>query len=107
MKQQGAGERAQLSAWRPFTSPLRMEHLHELRWYLERYAAWPYGGFRDEARRIESRMSAWGRGLFEQLLAPLPNSAELLAAPETRVIISVPLEDECTPRDQVAAFALP
>ena len=39
-----------------FRSPLGDADLAELAWYLEEYAQWPFGPFRDRAHGIEARL---------------------------------------------------
>jgi len=40
----------------------------ELKWYLEDYWKWPYGGFAERARAVEAMAARLGRLLFRQLL---------------------------------------
>lgn len=62
---QGAGSR---SGWQEFESPLGPIELEEIRWYLERYHGWPFGTFRERARKVEDRLPEWGRALYDQTL---------------------------------------
>ncbi len=52
-----------------FRSPLSEADLADLRWYLEEYAQWPFGPFRDRAHSIEARLEGFGRSLFKSLFA--------------------------------------
>jgi hypothetical protein len=60
------GQRAVASpqSWR-FIAPLGPIEADDLRWYLEKYAIWPGGPFRDRARRVENNLVAWGRQLYD------------------------------------------
>ncbi len=50
-----------------FRSPLDDKALADLSWYLEEYAQWPFGPFRDRAHGIEARLEGFGRSLFNAL----------------------------------------
>ena len=51
----------------PFADPLSPEDREELRWYLEEYLDFPYGGERDRAQQVEKKMTEWGESLFKQI----------------------------------------
>jgi hypothetical protein len=44
-----------------FTAPLGPIELDDLRWYLEEYALWPTGVFKERAERVEAQLPQWGR----------------------------------------------
>ena len=48
-------------------APLGPIETEELRWYLERYAAWPSGVFRERAKALEARLPEWGLQLHRVL----------------------------------------
>lgn len=48
-----------------FTAPLGPIELEELRWYLEQYAIWPSGVFRDRAKKVEQALATWGWQLHQ------------------------------------------
>ena len=59
-----------------FTAPLGPIELDELRWYLEEYALWPTGVFKERAERIEAQLPQWGRALYQAALgAPAAQDA--------------------------------
>jgi tetratricopeptide (TPR) repeat protein len=70
----GSGSR---SSEQEFESPLGSIELEEIRWYLERYPGWPFGTFRDRARKLEASLPEWGRELYRRTLA---TAAETTAA---------------------------
>ena len=41
----------------------------DLRWYLEDYWKWPYGGFAARARGVEAMLGRLGRHLYRQVFA--------------------------------------
>lgn len=78
-----------------FVAPLGPIEDEELRWYLERYPRWPYGTFRERARRVEEALPQWGQALLAGLTTR-PEAQNLLrmfreASGERR--ISVRVED--------------
>jgi tetratricopeptide (TPR) repeat protein len=64
--------------WR-FIAPLGPIEAEELRWYLEKYAIWPGGWFRERARRVEADLVTWGQRLHDAAL-PAALTANVLAA---------------------------
>ena len=54
-------------AWTDFIAPIGPIEAEELAWYLESYVVWPFGTFRDRARKIEESLPRWGRMLFDAL----------------------------------------
>lgn len=73
------GTRAVESPRYRFTAPLGPIEMGELRWYLERYALWPTGVFRERAKRVEAQLPEWGRALYEAALG-VSGAGEALAA---------------------------
>ncbi|HEY4640470.1 MAG TPA: tetratricopeptide repeat protein [Thermoanaerobaculia bacterium] len=67
-----------VSAWR-FIAPLGPIEAEELRWYLETYAGWPSGYFRDRAQRVEQSLIEWGQRLHEKTM-PLQETANVMQA---------------------------
>ncbi len=51
-----------------FTASLGPIELDELRWYLEDYALWPTGVFKERAERIEAQLPKWGQALYQAAL---------------------------------------
>lgn len=74
----GQPEVASAQAWR-FIAPLGPIEAEELRWYLEKYAIWPGGWFRERARRVEADLVTWGQRLHGAALPAAP-TANVLAA---------------------------
>ncbi|MBM4020487.1 MAG: toll/interleukin-1 receptor domain-containing protein, partial [Planctomycetes bacterium] len=74
----GQPEVHSVQSWR-FVAPLGPIEAEELRWYLEKYAVWPSGIFRDRARKVEENLVRWGRLLHEAAL-PLAHTANVLQA---------------------------
>ena len=52
------------------TAPLGPIERDDLRWYLEEFYRWPVGQFATRAQRIEDKLPAWGRQLYDTALAP-------------------------------------
>jgi len=67
-----------VQSWR-FVAPLGPIEAEDLRWYLEKYAVWPSGIFRDRARKVEENLVQWGRLLHAAAL-PLAYTANVLQA---------------------------
>jgi hypothetical protein len=65
----GAGSsRARVEGpWIDFIAPLGPIEARELAWYLESYPGWPFGTFKDRARKLEASLPRWGRQLFDAL----------------------------------------
>lgn len=74
----GQPEVASVQPWR-FVAPLGPIEAEELRWYLEKYAIWPGGWFRERARRVEDNLAVWGQRLHDAAL-PVAQTANVLAA---------------------------
>ncbi len=74
----GQPEVASAQAWR-FVAPLGPIEAEELRWYLEKYAIWPGGWFRDRARRVEADLVTWGQQLHGDAL-PVGPTGNVMAA---------------------------
>ncbi len=51
-----------------FTAPIGPIEMEELRWYLERYAIWPVGTFKERARAVEQQLPQWGKLLHDKAL---------------------------------------
>ena len=51
-----------------FVAPLGAIESNELRWYLESYALWPTGVFKERAERIEAQLPQWGQALYRAAL---------------------------------------
>jgi hypothetical protein len=51
-----------------FVAPLGPIEAGDLRWYLEAYGIWPFGTFKDRAKKIEEDLPVWGRKLFDVVL---------------------------------------
>ena len=49
------------------TAPLGPIEAEELRWYLERYALWPAGLFKERAQKVEKQLPGWGKDLYEAM----------------------------------------
>ncbi len=64
--------------WR-LTSPLGLIEAEELRWYLEKYAIWPSGIFREHCERVEANLAKWGQALHTVAL-PVAHTANVMAA---------------------------
>ncbi len=47
-----------------FKAPLGPVELGEIRWYIERYYAWPTGVFKTRAKKTEDALSDWGYALY-------------------------------------------
>ena len=62
-----------------FTAPLGPIELDELRWYLEEYALWPTGVFKERAERIAAQLPKWGRALYQAALGA-PSAQKALTA---------------------------
>jgi tetratricopeptide (TPR) repeat protein len=65
----GQREVASAETWR-LHAPIGPIEAEELRWYLEKYAVWPSGYFRDRARKVEKSLAEWGRLLHDQAMPP-------------------------------------
>lgn len=50
------------------TAPLGEIELGEIRWYIERYYAWPTGVFKDRAGKTEANLPIWGKALYDAAL---------------------------------------
>jgi tetratricopeptide (TPR) repeat protein len=46
-------------------APLGPIEAEDLRWYLERYALWPAGLFKERAQKVEKQLPNWGKELYE------------------------------------------
>ena len=64
-------------SWR-MISPIGPIEADELRWYLEKYAIWPSGVFRERSARLEKDLEAWGQLLYQAAL-PVEQTAEIVA----------------------------
>ena len=69
-------------SWR-FKAPLGPIEAEELRWYLEKYAIWPGGPFRDRAGKVEDQLAAWGRQLYDAAMPTGPTEDVLRAWAKT------------------------
>ncbi|MCX6583572.1 MAG: tetratricopeptide repeat protein [Candidatus Aminicenantes bacterium] len=47
-----------------FTAPIGPIEHEELSWYLERFAQWPIGVFKQRAEKVEEQLPKWGQALF-------------------------------------------
>lgn len=74
----GQPEVASAQPWR-LVAPLGPIEADDLRWYLEKYAIWPGGWFRERARRVEDNLAVWGQRLHDAAL-PVAQTANVLAA---------------------------
>lgn len=74
----GQPDVASAQSWR-FVAPLGPIEAEELRWYLEKYAIWPGGWFRERARRVEANLVTWGQQLHAAALPGAP-TAKVLGA---------------------------
>jgi tetratricopeptide (TPR) repeat protein len=74
------GQRTVVStqSWR-FRAPLGPLEADDLRWYLQKYAIWPGGPFRDRARRVEGNLIVWGQLLHAAAMPPGPTDSVLRA----------------------------
>lgn len=61
------------------TAPLGKIELEELRWYIERYYAWPTGVFKTRAGKTEANLPAWGQALYAAALGANSASEPLQA----------------------------
>ncbi|MCZ6786367.1 MAG: CHAT domain-containing protein, partial [Planctomycetota bacterium] len=52
------------------TAPLGAIEEGDLTWYLERYAQWPVGVFKERADKVVESLPEWGDDLFEAALGP-------------------------------------
>ena len=100
-----AGEK--LGAVVPFRPFLTEKDYEDLRWYLEDYMDLPDGGAVVRARRVESDLEKWGRGLYDSLFSIKENrdilgkllkerepreSCELTLATQDPVLLRLPWE---------------
>jgi hypothetical protein len=53
----------------PFTSPLSIADLDDLRFYLEDYASLPVGEYAVRGERVERKLSTWGEALFASIFS--------------------------------------
>jgi tetratricopeptide (TPR) repeat protein len=74
----GQREVASEQNWR-LIAPLGPIETEELRWYLEKYAVWPSGVFRERARKVEQNLVEWGKLLYQAAL-PLAHAANVMNA---------------------------
>jgi tetratricopeptide (TPR) repeat protein len=74
----GQPEVASAQSWR-FVAPLGPIEAEELRWYLEKYAIWPSGYFRDRAHKVETDLVTWGQQLHDAAL-PAAQTANVMNA---------------------------
>jgi tetratricopeptide (TPR) repeat protein len=74
----GQPDVASAQSWR-LVAPLGPIEAEELRWYLEKYAIWPGGWFRERARRVEANLVTWGQQLHAAALPGAP-TAKVLGA---------------------------
>lgn len=65
-------------SWR-FIAPLGPIEFDEIRWYLEQYAIWPSGVFKDRAQNVEQKLVEWGQ-LLHQAAFPIQHVANVLQA---------------------------
>jgi tetratricopeptide (TPR) repeat protein len=70
---QGKAEVPSEQRWR-FIAPIGPIEAEELRWYLEKYAIWPSGYFRDRARTVEESLVQWGKLLHQAAFPPAHTS---------------------------------
>ena len=84
-------------------SPLKSQELEELRWYLERYLAAPFGQYEARGQAVAGQLDAWGRALFAQVFGPAApgqnayqrarkHSAELLIRSVSPAFLALPWE---------------
>lgn len=64
--------------WR-FIAPIGPIEAEELRWYLEKYAVWPSGLFKDRASKVEASLFEWGQ-LLHQAAMPPEHTANVMQA---------------------------
>jgi len=48
-----------------FTAAIGPIERDDLSWYLERFAQWPIGVFKDRAEKVEEQLPEWGQALFK------------------------------------------
>ena len=60
-----------------FRNPLTDANLADLRWYIERYPAWPVGPDYDRAQEVQARMPVMGRALFDAVFQASPDAMRL------------------------------
>jgi hypothetical protein len=74
----GQPQVASAQAWR-FVATQGPIEAEELRWYLEKYAIWPGGWFRDRAQRVEANLVTWGQRLHDAVLPAAPTANVMTA----------------------------
>ena len=60
-----------------FRTPLKDADLTDLRWYIERYPAWPVGPDYDRAQDVQARLPVMGRALFDAVFQAAPDAMRL------------------------------
>lgn len=65
-------------SWR-LVAPIGPIEAQELSWYLEKYAVWPSGYFRDRARKVEENLVKWGQLLHDAAL-PVAHREKVMQA---------------------------
>jgi tetratricopeptide (TPR) repeat protein len=65
-------------SWR-LIAPLGPIEANELRWYLEKYAIWPSGVFRERCEKVERNLETWGQLLYRAAL-PTDHTANVMEA---------------------------
>jgi tetratricopeptide (TPR) repeat protein len=65
-------------SWR-LIAPLGPIEANELRWYLEKYAIWPSGVFRERCEKVEKNLETWGQLLYRAAL-PTDHTANVMTA---------------------------
>lgn len=61
------------------TAPIGPIEAEEMRWYLEKYAIWPSGIFRDRAEKVEENLAKWGQLLYQAAM-PGEHTAKVMQA---------------------------
>jgi hypothetical protein len=74
----GKREVQSTASW-TFTAPLGPIEAEGLRWYLEQYAIWPSGVFRDRAEKVKQALATWGQ-LLHQAASPTGPTGNVLQA---------------------------
>jgi tetratricopeptide (TPR) repeat protein len=60
-----------------FRNPLTDADLTDLRWYIERYPAWPVGPDYDRAQEVQARLPVMGRALFDAVFQAAADAMRL------------------------------
>lgn len=92
---------------KPFTFALSSDDREHLRWYLEDFMDFPYGGSVARAERVQDRLVEWGRALFDHVLGDAwgRSSFQQLAdstAPRLLTIVSADAEVQRLPWELIA-----